>query len=275
MRITSGSILCIGALLKSVMGDSESFGLLMIHSGSRFQYASVYAEDKDLFVGSSSKSLSGVVTDAGKLLLSDGTYAVVEEDGDVEEGSEQEGSVGFTIVGGHLRYLNQELFSAAPKGNNKFALAYNTSIDGSVDVAVRAQSTNGTAPDFIPGSTGSNSTTTFSSTASVGTTSVPAPGVNTTVGVHTTVTKTITSCNDSGKCTKIETTYPTTVPVITTEPSSAPASSAPTSSGSHSSSAPASSASSTSSVPVQTVNGAARVIAGLGSGAMFALALLL
>lgn len=140
------SIFASLALAASVLADSESFGLLLIRSGSSYQYSSIGLVD-NTFEISSDNYISATITDEGLLSIGDGKYAVVSDSG-ITAGTE--GSASFSIVDGYLEY-NGAGFSLT----EDYALLAGTS--GPNPVAVRPTTTGGSvAADFTP-SKGSSS----------------------------------------------------------------------------------------------------------------------
>lgn len=148
------------ALAASVLADSESFGLLLIRSGSNYQYSSIANVDDKLEIGTD--GVTATITDDGKLKIGEGQYAVVGSDNAITVGSD--GSASFSISGGYLEY-NAGGFSL----NSGYALIAGSS--GVNPVAVRPTSKSGSAaPDFTPSgssNSSSNDTTISSSSASV------------------------------------------------------------------------------------------------------------
>ena len=136
------SIFASLALAASVLADSESFGLLLIRSGSSYQYSSIGLVD-NTFEISSDNYISATITDEGLLSIGDGKYAVVSDSG-ITAGTE--GSASFSIVDGYLEY-NGAGFSLTAD----YALLAGGS--GPNPVAVRPTLADGsTAADFTPSS---------------------------------------------------------------------------------------------------------------------------
>lgn len=166
MKLLSAFCITLLTLVKLVIADSESFGLLSIRSGSSLQYAMVYANESKLYVGSG-PALTAVVTDAGKLKFNNNssTFAVVSSDGTVTEGSEADASDKFSIRNGHLIFNNFDGFYAIPQGSLYVFSTRNS--ETAVGIAIRATAPNGqTVPDFPPPPPGANSSSVSSSTAS-------------------------------------------------------------------------------------------------------------
>lgn len=183
MKFTSAFTVTLLALAKLIVADSESFGLVSIRSGSNLQYASVYVNNDKLYVGSSSDALSAVVTDAGKLKFNgnDSTFAVVNSDGTISEGSEADATDKFSIKDGHLVYNNVDGFYAIPDGSSY--IFSTQSGDNSVGIAIRATASSGqTVPDFSPSGSDSSS----SSEASSSTSSEVSSGTTTVAPTETT-----------------------------------------------------------------------------------------
>ncbi|CDR41592.1 CYFA0S07e03884g1_1 [Cyberlindnera fabianii] len=121
------------------LADSETFGLVIIRSGSQYQYSSISVKDGKFAIGTDNY-VEGVITDSGLFKLSDGSYAVVKDDG-IYTGSE--GSSPFSISGGYLAYDGSQAFTI----NNNDLVAGS----GNTPVALRAALSSGSAaPDFSP-----------------------------------------------------------------------------------------------------------------------------
>lgn len=165
---------------KFIVADSESFGFVSIRSGSSLQYAYAYVVDNSLMLGSpgSDKGISGVVTDAGTVKLSDGSFIVVASDGAIKAGSETDATAGFSIQNGALDYENSSGFYAIPEGS---AYIFSTaSSSDATGVLIKAMSTSGqSVPDFNPDIT-TSITTTAAPTQTGNSTSTIAPFYNTT-----------------------------------------------------------------------------------------------
>lgn len=187
MKISKNIAFVLLALSKLIVADSETFGLLTIRSGSDLQYASVYSNDGKLMLGSSSDSLSGTVTDAGKLKLSDDTYAVVDSDGSLIEGSESDASSGFSIEDGYLAYNNVDGFQAIQNGSSY--VFSTSSVDGSTGVAIKAVSSGGSSvPDFSPSSTSESSSSTSSTAETSASDSSASPTATSSVSYSNLIT---------------------------------------------------------------------------------------
>lgn len=151
------------ALAIIALADSQSFGLVLIRSGSSYQYATIGVSNGQLEVVSSDY-ITATITDDGKLSLGDGTFAVVKFDG-IYSGAD--GSAPFSISGGYLEYK-----SAGFTLSSDYALL--AGADGPNPVAVRATLNSGTAAaDFTPSSTSSNSSSTSSISTSSSTSTTP------------------------------------------------------------------------------------------------------
>ncbi|AAS50795.2 ABR025Cp [Eremothecium gossypii ATCC 10895] len=304
MKVFSGAILGLTALAKMVLADSEAFYFLSIRSASMYHMSSVFEDNGALKLGgSTADALSAVVTDDGKLKLSNGHYAVVDAKGAFTAGSADKASTGFSISRGYVTYKGNSGFY--PVGSSSpYELTLEQPGATSISVALRAQSVTGASSvdDFEPAEGAARSAAPAAGAGPAANATAPvangtAPATNgtapaggfanvtvTATGYHT-VIQTITSCeNNGGKCTVLTTTGPAPVPVSTAPGSSAPhssapVSSAPVSSAPHSSaphsSAPSTSASSTIPIETQTGNGAAKAVVGLGAGVLAAAAMLI
>ncbi|SCU92265.1 LAFA_0F09164g1_1 [Lachancea sp. 'fantastica'] len=173
MKFSTATIAAFLACAKMAFADSEKFGFLVIRSGSALQYASVYAQDSKLYFGSTSTSLSAVVTDDGKLQLSDNKYAVVSSDGSLVEGSESDASTGFSISNGYLAHNGTEGFTAISSGSTYVVSTKDSNGSNDLPVAVRAASPSNGSPvaDFSPkGSSSSSSSPSSAASAEASTT---------------------------------------------------------------------------------------------------------
>lgn len=208
MKFSTTFSIALLALAKLIVADSESFGLVVIRSGSPLQYAGVYSEDGKLYFGSNGNGLSAVVTDAGKLKLSDDTYAVVSSDGSVVQGSESDATSGFSVSNGYLAYNGVDGFNAISSGST-YIVSTKSSGSNDLGVAVRATSSSGsTIPDFSPEDSSSTSTTSDHFI-----TGVPAPNYRNATETFTsyeTTVSTITKCFSTGPC------YTTEIPITVT-----------------------------------------------------------
>ncbi|KAG0665798.1 hypothetical protein C6P45_000338 [Maudiozyma exigua] len=172
-KLTSIALL---ALIQKVLADSQSFGVISIHSGSALQYASLYAKDGTLVLGSYQDPFTMVVTDDSKLKFSDNKYAVVQTDGTIKEGSETDASTGFAISEGRLTYGGSSGFYGI-EGQGAYTLSTKTA-DGATGVALRTvdttSSTGAVVADFSGNASGSSSKA--SSEAAAPTTSASVGG---------------------------------------------------------------------------------------------------
>ncbi|AGO10477.1 AaceriABR025Cp [[Ashbya] aceris (nom. inval.)] len=289
MKVFSGAILGLTALAKMVLADSDEFYFLSIRSASMYHMSSVFEDNGALKLGGTqATALKGVVTDDGKLKLSNGHYAVVDDKGAFTAGSEDKASTGFSVKRGYVTYKGSSGFY--PVGTSS---PYDLSIEApdasAVSVALRAQSATGGAAveDFEPkeGAAPKEGGATRSGKPEQAATNGTAPdagngngfaNVTATVTGHHTVIQTITSCeNNGGKCTVLTTTGPASAPASSAPASSAPASSAPASSAPASSVPATTSATSSQPIQVQTGNGAGKAVVGLGAGVLAAAAMLI
>ena len=163
-KLTSIALL---ALIQKVLADSQTFGIISIHSGSALQYASLYAKDGTLVLGSNQNQFTMVVTDDSKLKFGDNQYAVVQTDGTIKEGSEADASTGFAIAKGRLTYGGSDGFYGI-EGTGAYTLSTKTA-DGATGVALRTVDT--TSPtgavvnDFAGASSGSSTEASSSAAA--------------------------------------------------------------------------------------------------------------
>lgn len=265
MKFTTAFTAALLACAKLIAADSEKFGFLVIRSGSSLQYASAYAEDSKLYLGSSSSSLSAVITDDGKLKLSDGTYAVVGSDGAVTEGSESEASDKFSVSDGYLVYDGKNGFVAVPSGSS-YLLTTESTDSSSIGVAIRptAENSGSAIPDFSPSGSGSSSSasqTTLESSSAAAT----SQAANTTTAAPTRSATTLSAISQ-----------------ITDGQVQAASAANTTSSHHHTSTVDAISQisdgqiqASTASVETQSENGAPQAFVGLGAGVAAAAAAML
>ncbi|SCU94735.1 LADA_0G10770g1_1 [Lachancea dasiensis] len=160
-------VAAIMGIASLVLADSERFGFLVIRSGSPLQYATLYAQNSKLYFGSSSSpSLTAVITDDGKLHISEGKYAVQSSDGSLVEGSESDAALGFYIKNGYLGFRGKGGFTAVFTGNKYEVSTGEPSSDDDLGVSVRPTSSSGSAvDDYLP--TGGSVTTFASATSSL------------------------------------------------------------------------------------------------------------
>lgn len=172
-KLTSIALL---ALIQKVLADSQTFGVISIHSGSALQYASLFAKDGTLVLGSYQDPFTMVVTDDSKLKFSDDKYAVVQTDGTIKEGSESDASTGFAISEGRLTYGGSSGFYGI-EGQGAYTLSTKTA-DGATGVALRTvdttSSTGAVVADFSGNASGSSSKASSSEAA--------APATSASVG---------------------------------------------------------------------------------------------
>ncbi|AGO12827.1 AaceriACR273Wp [[Ashbya] aceris (nom. inval.)] len=148
MKFLSSVFLGAAALANMVLADSEEFYLLGLRSASQFQFSSIHAENGSLKVVGKPDGLSAVVTDDGKLKLSDGSYAVVTAEGPVVEGAEDKASTGFSVADGFLKYAGNQAFIPVSNGDS-FDLSVRPTDASQLAISIRAQAKNGgVAADF-------------------------------------------------------------------------------------------------------------------------------
>ncbi|CCC67333.1 hypothetical protein NCAS_0A07750 [Naumovozyma castellii] len=166
MQFSTAFTIALAALASMVVADSESFGMITIHSGTNLQYAHVYADNGNLLVGNSGDFFTATVTDAGKLKLSDDKYAIAQDDGTFKEGSETDGSTGFAVSKGRLTYKNSDGFFAYPIDASSYTLSIKSS-DSATGIAVsaRSQTDGSTIPDFTPSGSSADASVVTSSVA--------------------------------------------------------------------------------------------------------------
>ncbi|CCH59385.1 hypothetical protein TBLA_0B05570 [Henningerozyma blattae CBS 6284] len=111
MRLNSLVLTAIIAGAEIVWADSMEFGLLAIKSGSSTKYANVYSDNGKLYFGSTDSALTAVVTDSGKLKLSNKKYVIVDRNGLWSETKDfKKASFGFAIQNGCLTYSGKNEF---------------------------------------------------------------------------------------------------------------------------------------------------------------------
>lgn len=157
------------SLASLALADSESFGLLVIRSGSAYQNTALALSNGEFVAGSSSNYITASITDDGELKLSDGSYAVVGTD-DITTGTT--GSTSWSISSGYLAYNGGQAFSISDSG------VVSVGSTGSTTYAVAAYGTNGYASDFTPSGSSSNSTNVTSSSVSSSATTFSTQTVN-------------------------------------------------------------------------------------------------
>ncbi|AGO10478.1 AaceriABR026Cp [[Ashbya] aceris (nom. inval.)] len=152
MKFVSSILLGAAALANVVLADSEEFFFLGLRSATKFHFSSIQAKDGALKVGGEGDALSAVITDSGKLKLSDGKYAVVTDDGPVVEGAEDTASTGFAIANGYLTYAGSTAFIPVANGDS-YDLSVKPSSAADIAIGIRAQSKatpGAVAADFPP-----------------------------------------------------------------------------------------------------------------------------
>ncbi|KAH3674318.1 hypothetical protein WICMUC_003390 [Wickerhamomyces mucosus] len=165
------------------LADSQEFGLLVIRSGSQYQYASIVDTDSTLQVGSSN-AVDGVITDDGLFKLSDGSYVVIGSDS-ITVGSSK-ASNKFSISSGYLTYDDSQAFSIDSTSGH---LLYKSQTG--TGIGLRATAKSGSAvPDFKP-SHSSNSTTSASSNST--TSAFSNSTTSSTLSTHTTSSGNVTT----------------------------------------------------------------------------------
>ncbi|AAS50796.1 ABR026Cp [Eremothecium gossypii ATCC 10895] len=159
MKFVSSFLLAATALAAGVLADSEEFFFLGLRTATKFHFSAIYAHDHALKVsyqgGPKGDALSAVITDSGKLKLSDGTFAVVTPDGPVVEGSEDQASAGFAIANGYLTYSGNSAFVPVANGDTYDLSVKPTSASPEIAIGISAQSKDtpgGVAADFPPSS---------------------------------------------------------------------------------------------------------------------------
>ncbi|KAH3674294.1 hypothetical protein WICPIJ_009605 [Wickerhamomyces pijperi] len=157
-------LVALSSLASYVVADSAEFYLIVIRSGSQYQYAAIVPNsDNVLLAGSSAGEKAAVITDAGEFKYTDGSYLTVEADKvTVTQGS---GSTGFSLSeGGYLTYKGSESVSINDSSN---VVAFGNGGDGSTSVAVRAWGTDGQALGaYTPSGSSSSATTSSEAPAS-------------------------------------------------------------------------------------------------------------
>lgn len=157
MRFSTAFSVALLSFAKLIVADSEQFGLVTIRSGSALQYAGVYSKDGALYFGSGD-SLSGVITDDGKLKFTDNTYAVVGDDGYLTASSDEStASTGFSIKSGYLAYADKNGFYGVLE-DSSYKVATKSESSDSLPVAISARGSDGqVVPDFSADGSSSSS----------------------------------------------------------------------------------------------------------------------
>ncbi|CAH02210.1 Cwp1p [Kluyveromyces lactis] len=190
MRFSTAFSVALLSFAKLIVADSEQFGLVTIRSGSALQYAGVYSKDGALYFGSGD-SLSGVITDDGKLKFTDNTYAVVGDDGYLTASSDEStASTGFSIKSGYLAYADKNGFYGVLE-DSSYKVATKSESSDSLPVAISARGSDGqVVPDFsADGSSSSSSAAPESSSE----TSSAAPETSSAAPETTTIAPETTS----------------------------------------------------------------------------------
>ncbi|QEU61967.1 Cwp1 [Kluyveromyces lactis] len=193
MRFSTVFSVALLSLAKLIVADSEQFGLVTIRSGSALQYAGVYNKDGALYFGSGD-SLSGVITDDGKLKFTDNTYAVVGDDGYLTASSDEStASTGFSIKSGYLAYADKNGFYGVLE-DSSYKVATKSESSDSLPVAISARGSDGqTVPDFSADGSSSSSSAAPESSSEAPETSSAAPETSSAAPETTTVAPETTS----------------------------------------------------------------------------------
>ncbi|AEY95790.1 FACR272Cp [Eremothecium gossypii FDAG1] len=148
MKFISSFFLGAAALANVVLADSEEFSFLGVRSASKFHLSAVHAEEGVLKIGGPGQALSGIITDDGKLKLSDGTYAVVKDNGALVECSQENGSSGFSVTDGYLQYVGNSGFFPVSNGDS-YDLSVKPVEGSETAIGIRALNNAGAPiPDF-------------------------------------------------------------------------------------------------------------------------------
>ncbi|ODV66709.1 hypothetical protein HYPBUDRAFT_153424 [Hyphopichia burtonii NRRL Y-1933] len=124
--------------------NEYQFGVVSIHTGSKFQYAAIKKVDSHPHVfsvgGDEGKDVTLTLRSDGTLYDQDQKGIYVDpktgEFGNVAPFGRQAPSKGFKIKDGHLTYNGKDNWSACPSGDNKFSLA-NNGCTGGTGIALK------------------------------------------------------------------------------------------------------------------------------------------
>lgn len=169
MKLYAVFTLSLVTWLSTVLCDSEIFAFLGgVGDSNSLEYVNIYEEGNDLLLGHSPKGLSAVVTNDGKLKLSNELFIKVENNGCLVMAPESEATSGFKIEAGHLCFQNkQDFWAVSDGGGTKW---YSTPIDNYPKLNIRALAVTGTSvvKDFDPSDPNALKTTSGDSGGTIG-----------------------------------------------------------------------------------------------------------
>lgn len=114
MKTVSIFTLAFATLLKLIAADSEPFGVISSHSASKVHLLPPHDSGNGLLIGTGSGGLGLTITDDGKVKFNNGKYAVVNDEGRLNDGDENNAVTGFSITDGLLRLNGNNMFYAVP-----------------------------------------------------------------------------------------------------------------------------------------------------------------
>lgn len=175
MKFTAVSTLVsLAVLLQTVLADSEPFGVLSSHSASNIHLLPFYDSGNGLFLGavsSSSDVLGFTITDAGKLKFSNGKYAVVDSNGEMSEGDENNAATGWAIEKGLVTLNGNKLFYGVLTTDSAYPSNYRVYVkdvpNSNYFYMVGTTADNNQQYTFIPPDASSSSSTLAQTTESV------------------------------------------------------------------------------------------------------------
>lgn len=195
MQYSKISLLALSALIRSVLADSQPFGVLTSHSSSKVHLLPFYDAGNGLLVGSptsSDQQVGFTITDKGTLRFSNGKYATVNAEGVLNDGDEADAVTGWAIEKGVVT-LNggKEYYAVATENPLEYRVSVKD-VEGSVFFyMIGTTGDNNQQYTFVPA--GSDDVVSASqATTSTQTTSTLAP-VSTAVVTSTTSSTTTAS----------------------------------------------------------------------------------
>ncbi|SMN20046.1 similar to Saccharomyces cerevisiae YKL096W CWP1 Cell wall mannoprotein that localizes specifically to birth scars of daughter cells [Maudiozyma saulgeensis] len=155
------------ASLQSVLADTPEFAIVNSNNGGDLQGYQVYLDNGMLKMTTASEEGYESITDAGKLKLSDGTYAVSLTDGSFVTGTESLGTAGWSVQDGKLYFKGSETFYGVRGSGNgtnaTYTFATSQGSDGKAVIFDVMSHTSDPIVNFPDNSTSSSNSSSVSS----------------------------------------------------------------------------------------------------------------
>lgn len=149
---------------------AKSLGVVSLRSGSKYQFAGLFEDDKSILVSGGGTEAKLVLNDDGTLgETSSNKYLTVGDKGAIVLSSKPQ--KGFSVDGQYLEYDGKQEFAVCP--DNKLSFGEDI-CSGSLGISLRVMSQKD-APEFKPGSSETPSTTTCTTKAAATTTTKTEP----------------------------------------------------------------------------------------------------